>query len=72
MERDTHHPAELQVGYCCESFIVPVKLFVVACFLGTHCTILQRSHSVFVRAGTPGPLLGYFDFCPGYFVYRLY
>ena len=24
-------------------------------------------YSVFVRAGTPGPLLGYFNFCPGYF-----
>ena len=24
-------------------------------------------HSVFVRAGTPGPLLSYFNFCPSYF-----
>ena len=27
---------------------------------------------VFVRAGTPGPLLSYFNFCPSYFMHKLY
>lgn len=32
----------------------------------------HRQSRVFVRARTPGPLLGYFNFCPSYFTHKLY
>ena len=40
----------------------------ILCFLNKVLHIPVR---VFVRAGAPGPSLGYFNFCPGYFNFFL-
>lgn len=37
------------------------------CRKTTFLAVVRYFPRVFVRAGTPGPLLGYFNFCPGYF-----